>query len=177
MPQQREMTPEQYAAMEPDKVLRIMQIIAGALMAGVVSFGVIDTMIVLNRQQPPLPVTDPSVLVGLFFGSVCVVVRFVIGSIISKSGVARIADIARAGTSTGAKELLGRLLGVAQTRMIVEDAMLEGAAFCNLVMFIISGSMVSATFVVVLIVLMAMNFPTRLKLGRWLEDQQRNLDH
>lgn len=144
-------------------------------MAGVLMFGGIATVQVLNRQQPPAPVTEPTVLVGIVMAIGVTLGRFIIGPMIGKTGVHQVAELARSGRSTGGKELFGRLLSVAQQKMIVEDALLEGGAFCNLMMFMISGSMVSVAIVVGLMVLMVMNFPTKFKLARWLEDQQRLL--
>ena len=46
--QQTEMTPEQFAALEPDQVLFTMRIIAGALIAGVLMFAGIASFVVFS---------------------------------------------------------------------------------------------------------------------------------
>lgn len=184
MYQQPPLSPEQYAAMEPDKVLRIMQIIAGALIAGVLSFAGIATFIVFGQAPVAQPGGQPPVAVGgseivmymaMAFAAVAVVMSFVVPNLISAAGVKGIAKMAQDGTSTGSKELFGRLLGVAQTRMIIAMALVEGAAFFNLIAFIITKSLIPPAVVGALLLVMAIHFPTKFKLARWLEDQQRLL--
>lgn len=182
MPQQRQLTPEQYAAMEPDKVLRTMQIIAGALIAGVLSFGGFACFLVFGNAPAAQPGGQPPAVAGgaeiivylaMAFAAGAVVMSFVVPNLISAAGVKGIAKMARDRTSTGSKELFGRLLGVAQTKMIVAMALVEGAAFFNLIAFIMTKSMVSPAVVGALLLIMAIHFPTKFKLARWLEDQQR----
>lgn len=181
MPQQREMTPEQYAAMEPDKVLLTMRIIAGALIAGVVMFGGIACFLVFG--QPPAARPGPAPNLGFAIqldlgvaGAVlAVVMSFVVPNLIANVQVKSIAKITQDGTATGSKELFGRMLAVSQVRMIIALALVEGAALFNLITFIITKSMIPPAIVGVLLVVMMIHFPTKLKLARWLEDQQRLL--
>ena len=185
MPQQTEMTPEQYAAMEPDKVLFTMRIIAGALIAGVVMFGAIASAAVfgerpaVQRGGPPaaLPQNATEILMylGLAGAVGAVVMSFVVSNLVSAAGVKGVAKMAQDGTSTGPKELFGRLLAVAQTKMMIALALIEGAAFFNLVAFIFTKSLIPPAIVGVLLLVMAIHFPTKFKLARWLEEQQRLL--
>lgn len=176
------MTSEQYAVMEPDKVLRIMQIIAGALIAGVLSFAGVASFIVFGQApaaqpggQPPAAPNGSEIIMylAMAFAAVAVVLSFVVSNLISAAGVKGVAKMAQDGTSTGPKELFGRLLAVAQTKMIVAMALVEGAAFFNLIAFIMTKSMVPPALVGALLLVMAIHFPTKFKLARWLEDQQR----
>ena len=178
------MTPEQYAAMEPDKVLRIMQIIAFALIAGVLSFAGIAGFLVFGNAPAARPGGQPPAAVGgseivmymaMGFAAVAVVMSFVVPNLISAAGVKGVAKLAQDGTSTGPKELFGRLLGVAQTKMIIAMALVEGAAFFNLIAFIITKSLIPPGVVAGLLGVMAIHFPTKIKLARWLEEQQQNL--
>ena len=185
MAQQTEMTPEQYAALEPDKLLFTMRIIAGALIAGVVTFGGIASFLVFGQAaaaqpggQPPAAPQNGSEIVmyiAMAFAAVAVVMSFVVSNLVSAAGVKGIAKMAQDGTSTGPKELFGRLLAVAQTKMIIALALVEGAAFFNLVAFIITKSLTPPAIVGALLLVMAIHFPTKFKLARWLEDQQRML--
>jgi hypothetical protein len=184
MPQQTEMTPEQYAAMEPDQVLRVMQIIAFALISGVVVFGGVASFIVFGRAdavQPNGPPRDPegpaNILVYLSAGMAFlnVALSFFVSNLVARSGVQEVAKKVHEGTSTGPKELFGRLLGVAQTRMIIAMALVEGAEFFCLIAFMQSKSLISLAIVGALLLVMAIHFPTKFKLARWLEDQQRLL--
>lgn len=180
MPQQREMTPEQYAAMEPDKVLRMMQIIAGALIAGVVMFGGVACILVFSRGlAAPGPAPNLGNAIQLDLGAVgaalLVVMSFVVPKLISAAGVKSLARLAQDGTATGPKELFGRLLAVAQTKMIIAMALVEGAAFFNLILFINTKLLIPLAVVGALLAVMAFHFPTKIKLARWLEEQQQNL--
>ena len=180
MPQQTEMTPEQYVALEPDKALFTMRIIAGALIAGVVTFGGVASVLVFGQApaaQPGNPAQGPNVLMyfAMAFAAGAVVMSFVVPNLISAAGVKGVAKMAQDGTATGPNELFGRLLAVAQTKMIVALALVEGAAFFNLIAFIITKSMVLPAVVGALLLVMAIHFPTKFKLARWLEDQQRLL--
>jgi fucose permease len=83
--------------------------------------------------------------------------------------------MAQDGTATGPKELFGRLLAVAQIKMIIALALVEGAAFFNLIAFIITKSLIPPAVVGALLLVMAIHFPTKFKLALWLEDQQRLL--
>ena len=184
MPQQRQPTPEEFAAMEPDKVLRVMQIIAGALIAGVLSFAGIAGFIVFGNAPAVQPGGQPMagrngaeviMYLAMSFAGVATVLSFAVPRLISSAGVKSVAKMAQDGTSTGPKELFGRLLGVAQTKMIIAMALVEGAAFFNLIAFIITTSLIPPAVVAGLLLIMAIHFPTKFKLARWLEDQQRLL--
>lgn len=174
------MTPEQYAAIEPDKVLFTMRIIACALIAGVVTFGGVASFIVFGQSpaaQPGNPAQGPNMVMylAMAFAAGAVVMSFVVPNLISAAGVKGVAKMAQDGTSTGPKELFGRLLAVAQTKMIIALALVEGAAFFNLIAFILTKSMVPPAVVGGLLFVMAIHFPTKFKLATWLEDQQRSL--
>ena len=183
MSEQIETTPEQYAAMEPDKVLRVMQIIAGALIAGVLSFGGVAGFIVFGQvpavqpggQPPAIAQRMPEFITypAMALAAGMVVMSFVGSNFVSAMWVKGIAKMAKDGTSTGPKELFGRLLAAAQIKMIFAMAPIEGAAFFNLIAFIMTKSLIPPTVVGVLLFVMAIHFPTKFKLARWLEDQQR----
>ncbi|TXT21958.1 MAG: hypothetical protein FD138_3880, partial [Planctomycetota bacterium] len=185
MPQQREMTPEQYAALEPDKALFTMRIIAGALIGGVVMFAGVASVVVFSQvpaaqpggQPPAGPQNGSEILMylAMALAAVAAVMSFVVSNLVSAAGVKGVARMAQDGTATGPKELFGRLLAVAQTKMIIAMALVEGAAFFNLIAFISTKSLIPPAVVGALLLVMTIHFPTKLKLARWLEDQQRFL--
>ena len=182
MPQQSPMTPEQYAAMEPDKVLFTMRIIAIALIVGVLTFGGIASFIVFGMAQPVQPpagrknAAEILMYLGLAGAALMVVVSFVIPNLLANGIVKGVVKLVQNATSAGSKELFSRLLMAAQVRMIVALAFIEGAAFFNLlVAFIVARSLISLAIVAGLLVVMAIHFPTKMKLARWLEEQQRAL--
>lgn len=173
-------TPSQYAAMEPGKVLRVMQIIAGALIAGVLLFAGVASFVVFGLApaiQPAVAQIGADLLkyLAMMFAAGAVVLSFVVPNVISTVGLKVVTKLVQDGTLTGSKELFGRLLSVAQTKMIVSMALVEGAAFFNLIAFIITKSLIPPAVVGALLLVMAIHFPTKFKLARWLEDQQRLL--
>lgn len=181
MPQQREMTPEQYAALEPDKALRTMQIIAGALIAGVLSFAGVASVIVLGQAPVVKPAGQPEVAnhvlkliaFGVFFLNA--ILSFIVPKWISRFSVNGVAKMVQDGTLTGPKELLGRLLSVAQTKTIVALALVEGASFFALIVVIVTKSFELMSVVGASFCFMTAHFPTKLRVARWLEEQQRVL--
>ena len=179
--QQTEMTPEQFAALEPDKVLFTMRIIAGALIAGVLTFAGIASFVVFSQLPAAQPGGQPQngseiiMYLGLAGAVGAVVMSFFVPNLIATAGVKGVAKMAQDGTATGPKELFGRLLSVAQVKMIIALALIEGAAFFNLIAFIITKSLIPPVVVGALLFVMAIHFPTKFKLARWLEDQQRLL--
>ena len=56
--------------------------------------------------------------------------------------------------------LLSQLLAIYQTRLVIACALLEGAAFFNLVAYFIEGQTLNLIVTGVLLVMMAMRFPT-----------------
>jgi hypothetical protein len=184
MPEQPQLTPERYAAMEPDEVLRIMQTTAVSMIGGVLFFIGFASFLVFHKaplaqpeKQPPAPQNGVEILVyvAIAFAVVAVVMSFVVPNLISAKGVKDIAKLVQDGTASGPKELFGRLLITARKRLIVAMALLEGKAFFNVLAFLLTSSMIPPAFVAALLAIMAIHFPTKLKLARWLEDQQRLL--
>ena len=178
MPQQPQMTPEQFAELEPEKVLLTMRIIAGALMMGVIIFGLIVAMQFNGNQpnpgQPQVPqrgIPDLLTYIGAGMALLMILLRFTIPPLVARTLIRQI----RRNESTGTRETLGRLLMAAQTKMIIEYAMLEGAAFFNLIAVMTEHSMISIGVVIVLLSLMLLNFPTMNKLVNWIEQQSKML--
>ncbi len=175
-------TPAEYAAMQPEKVLRTIRVIAGALVAGVVLFAVVACVIVFR----PAPVAPPvkaehaagqTLLVSLsaLFACGAVVLSFVIPNTFAKVTMQMVSKMTQEGTASGPKELFGRLLSAARMRMIVAMALVEGAAFFGLIAFIVTKSVVPLAIVGGLLFVLTIHFPTKFKLARWLEGQQRAL--
>ena len=67
----------------------------------------------------------------------------------------------------------GQLFVVFQTRTIVAGALLEGTAFFALITYMIERSPLALTLAVLLILGVAVHFPTRSGVIRWIEDQLR----
>ena len=181
MPQAPQLTPEQYEKIEPHTALRTMKIIAGALMFGLTSFAFVVGFIWSNGGNQPDPPQNqqpfnPMIIVGIFLAATCVVARFIVPAYTARSQVAQIVRMWEAGSIGSSRELLGRLVIVAQTKLIIEFALLEGPGFFNLIVVMQTHSMIPVGIVAGLLLLMALNFPTLNKLLNWLELQQQQLD-
>ena len=151
-----------------DQQLRVMQIIAVALMMGVLMFlGVVLVMTqgdVFGMQQPGL-----ITIIAAGFAFIMIVNHFVIPSIIANAQLKRLAG---GGTSDAEKEQrIASLASVYQVQLIVGLALLEGAAFFNLIALMIGKSAASIAVVVVLLSLMLLKFPTRTKVTWWIQDR------
>lgn len=151
-----------------DQQLRVMQIIAFALMMGAMSFfGVVLVVTqgdVFGMQQPGL-----ITIIAAGFAFIMIVNHFVIPPIIANAQLKRLAG---GGTSDAEKEQrVASLASVYQVHLIVGLALLEGAAFFNLIALMIGKSAASIAVVVVLLSLMLLKFPTRTKVTWWIQEK------
>jgi hypothetical protein len=163
----------------PRARLRVMQIIVGALIAGVCIFVAIVLFLVevQNNGRGLAPRGDLPVV------SLMAVVVLVLGAI---SGAVLAANITRAalrqiaaGTwtlPTGARPDAfptdaGKLLAVRQTVMIVTLALLEGPAFMACIGYLLEGEGWVMGVVGMALAAMLVNFPTDSRVRAWLERQ------
>lgn len=154
-------TPSQIS---PDRVGRVSQIVTGALIAGVVAMGVV-TWVTAKGDAPALPVVS---LVAAGFSGITVVMRFVIPAIMVASQKGMLSGVAE-------QELPQKLAGLYQTKTIVGMALLEGAAFFNLVAYMVDKQVWSYGIVTALLVLMAVTFPSQGQFESWVENMKREL--
>ncbi|HYW80641.1 MAG TPA: hypothetical protein VE890_13740 [Thermoguttaceae bacterium] len=166
---------------ELSPVLRTMQIVAGALVAGCLTFLVV-VLVVSDRvgAAGQLPVIT---YVAIGFACVALVVRMIVPGIVVAQGRRRIAEgtwnlpagrgfqpplnsefIERTGDA-------GKLAMLFMTRMIIAAALLEGAAFCSMVAYMVEQSPMALIVAGVMIIGVALHFPTRSRLIHWIEDQ------
>ena len=172
--------------------VRTSQIIVGALVAGPLVFLVI-VFVVIQQGFAGVPETAPILTyIALAFAFSAVLARLIVPNLIvaqsrrniiqgtwqmpvsahSQSGYSQTVqeDFARFIEQTGDA---GRLLFVFQTRTIVAGAVLEGAAFFALITYMIERSPLALIVAVLLILGVALHFPTRSGVIRWIEDQLR----
>jgi hypothetical protein len=176
------------SAAEPDvgltpQRLRVMQIIAGALILGVVVFLGVVLLVVHGRNRgqgvmpaQPLPVIS---LMAVAMLAVCGPLAFVIPAVVTKSSLRQIlsgtwrappgADPAMTAT------VGGRLMGVRQTTLIVGMALLEGTAFLGCTAYLSDARPFVLAVVGVAVLLMLCKFPTEAGVRAWLERQAEAL--
>jgi len=153
--------------------IRVVQIISAALMIGVLSFLFVVLMVtkgdVLGRQNPSV-VTVIAAGVGI----VMTLVHFVLPPMITWAQLKSLG-------SNGWNQLdeavrTERMLGVHRTQHIIGLAVLEGAAFLNLMALMIGHSMFSTVMVVLLLSLMLVKFPTETKVSWWVQEKLREMN-
>jgi hypothetical protein len=146
------------------KVGRISQIIAGALIMGVVTFACVASFVAQGE-----PAKSPMIaFLGIGLAAMAVVVRFIVPTIIVNGGKARLKEASDA-------ERMSQLAGLYQTKMIVGMAVLEGAAFFNLIAYIIEKQFWSYGVVALLLAVMAISFPSQGQFESWAEEMKREL--
>lgn len=145
-----------------------MQIIAFALMMGVVVFGVI-VMFQTGGQLNGKPGLLTWIAAG--FAGLMIVNHLAIPSIIA--GATWKKFVADGIKQKSEKEQAQAAMGVYQAQMIVALALLEGAAFFNLVVVMQERTMISLGIVIALLVLMLIKFPTTTKVTWWIQDRLR----
>jgi hypothetical protein len=165
------------------RATRTMQIIVGALAAGVISFFVVVLLIDSRGGAPPpeMPVltymalaTAPAaILVATFFPGV--VLRSQRQAILDgKSNFA--AAGARGNTTTPAEGRLMPLLGGYQTALIIRSAILEGAAFFALVAYMVEGKWWSLAAAGVLLLFLLTGMPTLSRVADAVEHERRAIE-
>lgn len=166
---------------EQDKFLRqilsVMRIIAGTLMAGVVIFlGVVVFLI-----EPEKPVPPMLAYVGVGAALIAVVASYVIPGFLYRQIIQSLID----GTAPPLpielwhkQELgvIGPLLYIYHMRQIVSLAILEGAAFFNVIAYMIERQQVSLLMVALLLAAMVLRFPTRHGVQSRLSNQIKFID-
>lgn len=143
----------------PDSRLRPMQIISLALPAGVVLFALVAVVLLGSLRQPP---AGPLIsLLGAGFAAMMVVARFVLPNLLFRPQVPE-----------GETLDVDSACNIYQTRLIVALALLEGAAFFNLVALILEHHWWSLAIAGGLVLLMLGDFPTRTRIQHWIETQR-----
>ena len=150
--------------------IRTVQIITFALMQGVVVFGAVAFFI--SRDKPK---TDGFLVwIALGLAVVAVVIRSIIGGFLNgalSSGMDR-----TVWDELPSQKQNSRLIGQFQTKHIVECALLEGAAFLNLIAYIMERNIISIIVAGVLLMLIMISFPGGSKIDHWAENQKQMIN-
>jgi hypothetical protein len=172
------------------------QIILGALVAGLVMFLVISTIIIIGltprpaaadgrgavAAESPLPIIT---YVAVAFGATLLPMSFVVPSLVAKqqrralasAGMTASASPAptRGGQSNAAMAPLTGLPAAFLSQLIIGAAINEGAAFLALVAYLLEKNPIALAMAVVLIAGVIARFPTAGRVERWIEQQQEKL--
>lgn len=149
-----------------ENVVRVAQIIAGALVLGVLMFAGVAVAISIGKPAAARPVVT---YVALVVAGMMIVARYFVPKSMASAQRRQAAD---AGTRGDAEEWTA--LGmVYQTKTIVAFALLEGAAFLCLIAYTLEAQWVALAMAGVLLLLMAAGFPTRGQFETWAEGQRQ----
>lgn len=152
--------------------VRGMQIIAAALMAGVLVF---LGIVLVTTQGDVFGTHTPEVvaILGAGFGVIAIVNHIVIPQIMASSQLRQI--VANGFSELDTESKSDQLLGVYRGKLIVALAMLEGAAFFNLIALMAEKNVLSLVVTFLLLGLMVFRFPSRDKVVFWVQDKLREL--
>jgi hypothetical protein len=155
---------------EPDDIpagqLRTMQIIAAAMMNGIVLPLALFVFLVTVKQQKPI-LTDPADLqmvsmVALLLLATNAPLSLLLPSIMTRNALRQIA---------ARESPLADLLPLRQTTLIVGLALLEGVAMVGCIAFLLECHAVDFIVVGLVLALMLARFPTRNRVRAWLARQ------
>jgi membrane protein YdbS with pleckstrin-like domain len=151
--------------------LRVMRIIAAALMMGLSVFLALAIFLVQQRQpRPDQPIVISYLAVGFF--AVILVLWWVIPDRAIKPAISQLAARGPGNDLTDTSSLLP----LYQTRNIIACALLEGAAFFGCITYIVEGQVFALAIPAVVLALMVLTFPTRDRVSQWVEEQQRRIN-
>ena len=152
--------------------VRGMQIIAAAMMVGVTTF----LFVVLSVTQGNglgLNITHVLTQIGVGLGAFMILIHFIVPGIVSSLQL-------RKATASGLlqqddESQNQQVTGVYRIQLIIALAMLEGAAFLNLVALMAEKNGINLGMVVLLLGLMLVRFPTQHKVSAWVTYKLREI--
>ena len=149
------------------------QVIAGSLIAGVAIFALVVT--VIRSGQGPLfnskvGLDSPLVLVGLVVAVSAVMTNVLLPNLMFRTPPEQLK------AARTREERVEALRGMSQIKLIVRYAILEGAAFLNLILFMLEGSALNLGLAIVLLLLMMAHFPTTGRIEAYLETRLGELN-
>ncbi len=161
------------------QTVRTSQIIAFALISGVLIFAFVIVLTGLANDEPPeTPLVS---IVGFVFAAVSVLVA----PIVSKAIAAMMRRTALSGKQTRSRQFqeqqkkfgsFGLIVGSYLTKQIVRRALLEGAAFMNLIAYIIDAQSLNLALAIFLALAMLFDFPSRDRLERYVREQMNVIE-
>jgi hypothetical protein len=158
-----------------------MQIIVGAMAAGVIMFMIVTLVVSAGEEgEPPetpmltymsLAVAPAAILVALLFPGV--LVRSQREAILSNTALQPEAGASPAADAQPTRMLL---VGGYQTALIIRTAILEGAAFFSLIAFMLEGQAWILIVTGVLLLFILSGLPTQSRVEDAIEREQRAID-
>jgi hypothetical protein len=167
------------------------QIIVGGLLAGLLCFLVITTVIDVGPKpaaapgaaavEPPMPIFT---YLAVASGVMLLPMSFVVPVLVSKKQRQAMLSGQTAGGASpttapgvpwGAKTPIGGFPAAFLIQLVMGCAISEGAAFFALVAYLLEKNPLALTMALVLIAAIISRFPTSGRVGRWIEQQEEKL--
>ena len=165
-----------------DASVRTVQILNGAMFAGVLMFLLIVIFVRSSGKDgllsgKPLSLAAPVPLVGVVMAIICPLLASVVPGLVVRNARRAIASgtwkppqgNSQPGPAPASDA--GRFLAVYTTQRIIALALLEAAAFFNLVAFMIEGQALSLVLAAVLLGCLLIGFPTPGRVAQWVDNQ------
>jgi hypothetical protein len=156
--------------------LRKMQIVLIALLAGCVIFGLVA--LIMRGGFAPAAAQPMMSYVLLAVAVMQLVPLIVIRQLMVRYGRAKVARNEWPPLSQLPQQNLSeraKLSMLYQTRLIITGAFFEGGTFALIIGFLINGPWWTLIAALVFLLLLALQFPTRTRVERWLDEQQELL--
>jgi hypothetical protein len=159
-----------------------VQIIVGALAAGVVAFAIV-ALAIAPRQAAPPAAQSLLTYMSLAMAIVAVIAAMVVPRIVVRNQRQAIlggTPTLRAGSIGGpplpeAEHEFGPLVAGYQTALIVRSAILEGAAFFCLISYVIEGQALSLIGAGVLLLFLLSGFPTESRIEDAIQNERATI--
>lgn len=146
----------------PEQVGRVAQIITIALTMGPLMFAGVALMV--RARQPPQD--TPLEIIGLGMGAIALALRAVLPRLFTAAALRKIVTVDPA-------DFRVQMAPVFLMRCILVSAVLEGAAFFNLVAYMIGGHWSNLGMAGAMVVVIAAAFPTQQQFELWTEQSWR----
>jgi hypothetical protein len=154
--------------------LRTAQILATALILGLVAFVVIILFLRTANPKPPPPLPIIT-YVAVFFVAICLMASVFVPNLILANFRKQIARGKQPSTSAAwppPPEDAALWLNLYQTALIIGLALLEGSAYFQLIAYQLESQPISLGVAGGLLLCMMLRFPTRAGVWRWIENQR-----
>lgn len=157
-------------------VARVSQIVVAAMAVGVAMFGTVTVALNLVGQGGGQPAEPIFMYLAAALAFVALVASLVVPAMMASSARQKI--IAGKPPVAGPAfprpledSTVGPLAAVYQTRLIIAAGILEGAAFFNLIAYMLEGQALSLVAAGVMLLAILSLFPTWSRLYDWIENQ------
>ena len=165
--------------------LLTMMIICGALIMGATTFAILISTITDWTE-----VGDPSspsmlALMGLIFGGMMVMLSFIVPIVSRRANIRQLTDryaspdlYEKSKPSLGEDDgLIHKLLATFQTSMIIRFAMIEGAVFLNLMLFMVERNPINLIVGGVGLLIMLAMLPLPGRVWNWVESTIEGMEN